>query len=94
MPQIAEHRAYSGELCVHHQPIKAEKSDWCQGCGRVFGVEVRVIGGVCNLCYQKPEEVAARKKITVEKKAARGVCSTPGRAGTNYLGRDKCQRCR
>ena len=41
-------------------------------------MEVIVIGGVCNPCYQKPEAIAARKKATAEKKADQGVRSTPG----------------
>jgi hypothetical protein len=59
----------------------------------VLGVEVKVTGGVCNPCYQKPEAIATRKNATAEKKAARGVCSTPGCTGINQRGRDKCQRC-
>ena len=82
----------SGDFCDNHKPINAEKSDRCRSCGRVLGVEVKVTGGVCNPCYQKPEAIAARKKATAEKKAARGVCSTPGCAGINHRGHDKCQR--
>ena len=26
----------SGELCIDHQPIKAEKSDGCGSCGKVI----------------------------------------------------------
>jgi hypothetical protein len=48
---------YSGELCIHHQPIKAEKrkSDRCQGFGRVLGVEerVRLDSAVCAMESQR-----------------------------------------
>jgi hypothetical protein len=85
---------YSGEFCDNHQPIKAEKSDRCQSCGRVLGVEMKVTGvGVCNPCYQKPEATAARKKAMAEKKAARGVCSTPGCTGDGHRGRYRCHKC-
>jgi hypothetical protein len=82
----------SGELCIDHQPIKAEKSDRCGSCGRVLGVEVKVRGGVCYPCYTKPEATAARKKIMAEKKAVQGLCSTPDSTGINHKGRGKCQR--
>ncbi len=78
----------SGGLCEHHMPTKPimEKSDKCRSCGRVFRVDVRVIGGVCNL-------VVARKKAMAEKKDALGICSTPGCDGVNNRGRDKCCTC-
>ena len=48
---------YSGELCIHHQPIKAEKrkSDRCRGFGRVLGVEerVRLDSAVCAMESQR-----------------------------------------
>ncbi len=86
----------SSEFCDDHQPtkLKAEKSDQCGSCGRVLGVEVRVVGGVCYLCYQKPEAKVARKKAMADKKAARGGdCSTTGCEGSRYIGRDICQTC-
>jgi hypothetical protein len=61
---------HSGGLCIHHQPIKAEKSDRCGRCGRVFGVEERVRVGLCNTCYNKPETVVTHKKAFAEKEAA------------------------
>jgi len=76
----------TSEFCEDHQPIKAEKSDRCQSSRRLLGVEVKVTGGVCNPCYKKPERTAARKKAMVEKKATRGVCSTPGCTGVNHNG--------
>ena len=42
----------SGELCIDHQPIKAEKSDRCGSCGRVLGVEVKVRGGVLSMLHK------------------------------------------
>ena len=77
----------------NHQPIKAEKSDRCGSCGRVLGVEMKVIGGVCNPCYNKPEATAAHKKAMAEKKAARGVCSIPGCTDIKDKERDKRIRC-
>jgi len=83
----------SGELCIDHQPIKAEKSDKCRSCGRALGVEVKVTGGVCNPCYCKPEATAARKKSNGGKESCRGVCSTTSCTGINHRGREKCKRC-
>ena len=84
----------SGEFCGKHNPPKPEKSDTCRVCERVLGVnEKRIVGGVCNPCYHKPEAVATRKKATAEKKATRGTCSTPGCNGINDRGRDKCYSC-
>jgi hypothetical protein len=63
-------------------------------CERVLGVnEKKLVGGVCNPYYKKPEATAARKKATAEKKAARGSCSTPGCDGINNRGRDNCYTC-
>jgi hypothetical protein len=86
---------YSGEFCENHQPHKpiVEKSDKCRFCGRVLGVETRVVGGVCYACYQKPEAKAARKKVTAAKKDTRGTCSTPGCGNVNDRGRGKCGNC-
>ena len=83
---------YSGEFCKNHQPHKpiVEKSDKCRVCGQVLGVETRVVGGACNACYQKPEAVAARKKVTAAKKDTRGTCTTPRCGNVNVKGRDKC----
>ena len=85
----------SGEFCKKHQPHKpiVEKSDKCRSCGQVLGVNVKVIGGVCRSCYDRPEATAARKKATAAKKAARGTCSTPGCDGVNNRGLGKCQTC-
>jgi hypothetical protein len=85
----------TGELCINHQPEKPEKTDKCRVCGRVFGVETssRVRGGVCNVCYNKPEAKAARKKAMTAKKDSRGTCSTPGCGGVNVRGRGKCGPC-
>ena len=82
----------TGELCKDHQPIKAEKSDRCQSCGRMLGGEMKVTGGVCNPCYQ-PEATAARKKAIAAKKEARGTCSTPGCTVVNHNGHHKCMQC-
>ena len=61
----------SGEFCKEHQPNKpiVEKSDKCRSCGRVIGVNDRVVGGVCYSCYYKPEAVATRKKAAAKKKS-------------------------
>ena len=84
----------SGEFCGKHNPPKPEKSDKCRVCERVLRVnEKKVVGGVCNPCYQKPEATAARKKATAEKKTARETCSTPGCNGVNDRGRNKCYTC-
>jgi hypothetical protein len=48
----------SGVFCKKHIPPKHEKSDKSRICGRVFRVNERVRGGVCNACYCKPEAVA------------------------------------
>jgi len=56
-------------------------------------VKERVSGGVCNACYCKPAARAACKKITAEKKDARGTCSTLGCGRINHRGRDKCKDC-
>ena len=84
---------YSGGFCEKHHPKKPKKSDKCRVCERVFGAKEEVRLGVCNTCYKKPEAIAARKKATAEKKAARGTCSTPGCTGWNRRGRDKCEAC-
>jgi hypothetical protein len=60
---------YSGELCIHHQPIKAEKNDRCRGCGHVSGVETGE-RDLCQPCYRKPEATVARKAVVAEKEAA------------------------
>ena len=87
----------TGEFCKDHQPHKpiVQKSDKCRVCGRdLAGMKKnRVVGGVCNACYNKPEALAARKKATLSKKAARGTCSTPGCDGVNVRGRGKCDSC-
>ena len=84
----------SGEFCKNHLPPKPEKSDKCRVCERVLRVnEKKVVGGVCNPCYQKPEATAARKQATAEKKAAQETCSTPGCNGVNDRGRNKCYTC-
>ena len=84
---------HSGDFCKHHRPIKAEKSDRCKSCRQVLGVEVKVMGGVCKLCYRMPEATTACKKAMPEKKAAQGECSTPGCKCTRFNGRDICQTC-
>ena len=81
----------SSGFCKHHHPKKTEKSDKCRVCGQVF--QGRIMAGVCNPCYQKPDAVAARKKATAEKKAARGTCSTQGCNRLSHNGRDKCVNC-
>ena len=84
----------SSGLCVHHCTKKPKKSDKCKVCGWVFKMnEKRVISGTCSACYQKPEVVAARKKATAEKKAAREPCSTLCCYGITDRGRDKCYYC-
>ncbi len=85
----------SGELCENHQPPKPimEQSDKCRVCSWVFDAKEQVRGGVCNACYYKPEARAARKKVTAEKKATRGTCSTLGCNGTNIRGLGKCCTC-
>ena len=84
----------SGEFCGNHLPPKPGKSDKCRICERVLGVnEKKLVGGVCNPCYKKPEATAARKNATAEKKAARGSCSTPGCDGISNRGRDNCYTC-
>ena len=84
---------YSGEFCGKHHPKKPEKSDKCRVCKRVFGAKEQIRGGVCMPCYKKPEAKAAREKATAEKKAVRGICSTPGCNGWKHKGRDKCVAC-
>ena len=74
---------YAGITLMPTKPI-GEKSDKCRSCGWVLGVEVRVRGGVCNPCYQKPEATAARKQATAGKKDARGRCITPNCKGMDY----------
>ena len=74
---------YSGELCIHHQPIKAEKNDRCRGCGHVLGVETGE-RDLCQPCYRKPEATVARKAVVAEKEAARGEYSTRGCKCTRY----------
>jgi len=83
----------SGEFCGDHQPVKPEKSNKCRSCGWVFGIKVKVIEGVCNQCYQKPEAKAAHKQAMAEKKDARGICSTIGYDGINLRGLGKCHDC-
>jgi hypothetical protein len=78
----------TGEFCKKHHPKKPKKSDKCRVCGQVFAAKERVRGGVCNLCYNKPETVATRKKATAAKKAARKLCSTPGCKRINDKGTD------
>ena len=55
--------------------------------------EKKIVGGVCNLCYEKPEAKATCNEATAEKKTARGTCSTPGCNGINDRGRDECYTC-
>ena len=83
----------SGYFCNIHMPVKPEKSDECRRCGQVFRVREKVVGGVCNPCYQKPEAVAACRHAIAEKKDDLGTCSTPGCTGINHRGTVKCQRC-
>jgi hypothetical protein len=84
---------YSGEFCKNHNPAKPAKSGKCRVCGWVFVAKERVTGGVCMPCYKKPEAIAARKKATVEKKAARGTCSTLGCKGIKDRSCNKCSGC-
>jgi hypothetical protein len=61
----------SGEICNIHQPIKPkkpEKSDKCGSCGRELVVKMKVILGVCNPCYNKPETVERTKKRRQKRK--------------------------
>ena len=84
---------YSSGFCKHHLPKKTEKSDKCRVCGQVLKGKERVTGGACMPCYQKPDAVAARKKATAEKMAARGQCSTPGCNRLSRNRRGKCEEC-
>jgi hypothetical protein len=82
-----------GEFCRNHIPPKPAKSDKCRVCGRMIVANELVRGGACKSCYSNPEAVAARKKVTAQKKATRGTCSTPGCKRINDRGRDKCYSC-
>ena len=83
----------SSNFCKNHQLKRKKKSDKCRVCGQVFVAKERVRVGLCNMCYNKPEAKAARKKATAEKKAARGTCSTPGCTRITDRGTDKCFYC-